>query len=169
MPELQVRRGVFDQYLSLQMGLHLIDVAADDSQRLLGHRQGQQVRKISPADDAPREMLGYEPGRDPLDHLAYAIKMNAVEPFAAAKRETGAMQRDRVVRADGFEVAQRHPAVHVIFGVYFEPRDRRPRVNDGLMVLKPQPDPRLRGNRAVFAGRIIQAWTHGYAGLDLPP
>ena len=87
-----------------------------------------------------------------------ALEMRAIEPFGAAERKADAMQRYRIIAADGVEIAQRRAAAHVIFGVNLHPGDVGPRVEHRLMVLKAQPDPGFRRNRA--ASRVT-AGGHG--------
>src|SRR6266851_9149292 len=63
---LHVRRWILDENLPLQIRLSLLDMPADDRERLFGHWQRQQVRKIDAAHHAPREMLRDQPGFDTL-------------------------------------------------------------------------------------------------------
>ena len=80
-----VGRGVFDQDASPQMGLRLVDVAAHDFKRFLGHWQGKQIGEVSPTDDIPGDMLGHQAGLDPLGNLPDALEMRRIDPFGAAE------------------------------------------------------------------------------------
>ena len=48
-------------------------------------------------------------------------------------------------------------ATHVVLGVDFEPRHLGARVDDDLMVLETQPDPRRRGDRPALTRDSVDA------------
>src|SRR5260221_8347253 len=54
-----------------------------------------------------REMLGNERGVDPPGKFGETPQVARVEPFGAAERERNAVQRDRIVAADRFQVGER--------------------------------------------------------------
>src|SRR5437764_12933830 len=115
---------------------------ANDIERLFGHRQRQQVRDIDAIDDAPGQMLGDEPGLESLDDFANPPQMIAIERLCAAKRKSDAVQRDRIIAPDRFQIRGSGAAAHVVLGMNLEPSNVGMRVDDGLMVLKAQPYPR---------------------------
>ena len=148
MLEAQIRGRVLDQDTALEIRLGPIHVAADEVERFLGHGQRQQVGKVRTADDAPRKMLGDEPRFEAFDDAPDTIQMGAIKALGAAERKPDAMQRDGIVATDGVEIGERRAAPHVVLGVNFQPSHFRPRIEDRLMVLKAQPDPRRGRDRA---------------------
>src|SRR2546425_7508409 len=52
------------------------------------------------------------------------------------------MQRNRVIPADRVENHERLTAAHVVLGVHFEPRHRRPFLQHGAVMREPQADTR---------------------------
>ena len=78
MAEAQVGGRVLDENLPPQIALRLFDMSADGRQRLLGHRQGQQIGKIDPGGNAPRKVLGDQRWLDSLGYLADAREMPTV-------------------------------------------------------------------------------------------
>ncbi len=130
------------------MALHLVDMPAHHRKRFLGHRQRQQVGEIGAADDAPGDVLGHQAGLDPLGDAANAFEMRRVQSLGAAERQPDAVQRNRIIAADGVEIAQRRAAAHVVLGVNFHPRHVGANVQHRLVVLEAQPYSGFRRNRA---------------------
>ena len=151
--ELQIRRRILDQDSALEIRLRPIHVAAEQSERFLGHRQRQQVGQVVPVGIVPGQMLGHQAGLEALHGDADAFKVRGVESLGAAKRKTDAVQRQRIVAANGVEVGERLAATHIVLGMDFEPRHLGARVDDDLVVLKAQPDPRRSGDRAALSPR----------------
>jgi len=119
----------------------MIDIAADRRQRLLGHRQRQQIGKIVAAADAPGDMLGDKRRFDTLGDLLDTIEVRNVETVCAPQREPNAVQRYRKITANDLKTAYRLSTAHIIFGVYFHKGHVRRPIQHGLMVLKAQTDP----------------------------
>jgi len=88
----QIGGRILDQDLPAQTSLHLIRMPTHDVERLLGHRQRQQVGEIAAVDDAPREVLRHERRFDALGGLPNAFEMRRVEPLRAAERQPDAVQ-----------------------------------------------------------------------------
>src|SRR5712664_1819885 len=110
-------------------------------------------------DGVPGERLGYEARLDSLHEGSDAAQMAFVEPFGAAEREADAMQRERIIATDGVEICERRSTAKVILGMHLEPGDARLFLQHGPVVLKAQPDPRVRGNRA--ARLTVHRVNHG--------
>src|SRR5258707_10155345 len=102
----QIRRWILEQEAAEDL-LRPLHVAADDAERLPGERQRQQIGKMRAAARRPREMLGNERGVDPPGKFGETPQVARVEPFGAAERERNAVQRDRIVAADRFQVGER--------------------------------------------------------------
>ena len=144
----QVGRRILDQDAALQIGLGLVDVPAHDGQRLLGHRQRQEIREIASADHAPGQVLGDQSRLDPRNHFPHARKVGHVQPFGTAQRQANAMQRDRIIAANGVQVSGRAAAAHVVLGVHLKPCNRGTLCCHDMMVPEAQPDPGSRPDRA---------------------
>src|SRR6516225_6095625 len=118
-------------------------------------------------------MLRDERRRNALDGAADPVEMAEIEPLGAAERKADAVQRNRVIAADRLEISERRPPTEVVFGMDLEPRDRRPLVEDGLVVQEAQPDPRLRRDRAALradrGGASAQSPPRDQVDLRLPP
>ena len=147
MGELQIARGILDQDLAAEEILRLLHMAADHAERFLGVGQGQEIVEIDAAGDAPGDMLGDEIGLQARDQRLDAREMGAVERAVGPERQADAMQAQRVVGAGGLEKGQRPPAAEIVLAVHFEPADRRPALEDGAVVLMPQPDSGAGRNR----------------------
>ena len=140
MGELQIARGVLDQDLAAEEILCLLHMRADHAERFLGVGQGEEIVEVDAAGDAPRNMFGDEIGLQPRDQRLDARQMGAVERAVGPEREADAMQAQRVVGAGSLEKGQRPPAAEIVLAVNFEPADRRPALEDGAVVLMPQPE-----------------------------
>src|SRR6516162_17819 len=110
--ELHVGGRILDQNSTPKPALHLIDIAADRRQRLLGHRQRQQIGKIVAAADAPGDMLGDKRRFDTLGDLLDTIEVRNVETVCAPQREPNAVQRYRKITANDLKTAYRLPTAH---------------------------------------------------------
>ncbi len=148
MPEAQIGGGILHKDPALHVILHLVDMPAHHRERLRGHGQRQQIGEIGAVCQAPGDMLRHHGGLDPLRHALNAFEVRRVQSFGAAEREPDAVQRDRIVAANGIEIAQRRAAAHVVFGVDFHPRHVGTDVQHRLMVLEAQSYPGSRRNRA---------------------
>src|SRR5712691_12103466 len=95
-------------------------------------------------------MLRNEPGVDALRQVSQPDEVPLVEPIGAAERKSDTMQRKRVVAPDRVEIHQRLTAAHVVLGVHFEPRHRRPFLEHGAVVREAQPDSRRRGDHEAW-------------------
>ncbi len=94
----------------------------------------------------PGDQTGLEAFNDAPDTL----EMCNVEIVRTVQRQADAVQRQRIVVADGVKTGEPRPATHVVLGVNFQPRHRGARIDDRLMMREAQPDPRHRGDRAAF-------------------
>jgi hypothetical protein len=63
-----------------------------------------------------------------------------------AERKPDSKKRYGKITPDRVEIAERCATAHVVFGMNFEPSNIRAVIDKGLMMLKPQPDPGLRGD-----------------------
>ncbi len=142
----QIGRCVLDEDPAPEKILCDLDVAANDRERLLGERQRQEIGKVRAADRAPGKMLGYEPRADALRQVSQPREVPLVEPVGAAERQPHAVERNRIVAPDRVENHERLSAAHVVLGVHFEPRHRRPFLQHGAVVREAQPDSRRRGD-----------------------
>src|SRR5689334_14117094 len=106
-------------------------------------------------------MLRHQSRLGARDDIADALQMFAVEAFGTAERQSHAMQRNRIVEAYGFEIAERRSAAHVILGVDFEPRRLGARFGDDFVMRKAQPDAGACRDRATLRSR-------GWGGGDEP-
>ncbi len=100
-----VGRRVFDEDAPPQIGLGLVDMAADNLERFFRHRQRKQIGQVGSADKIPGDMFGHQAGFNPLGNLSDALKMCRITPFGAPKREPYPMQRYRRVAPDSVEIA----------------------------------------------------------------
>ena len=121
---------------------------AHHRKRFLGHRQRQQVGEVGRVGDAPGDVLRHQGGLDAFGDLADAFEMCGIEPLRAAEREPDAVERNRMVAADGFETADRRAAAHVVLGMHLHPRDVGATLQYRLVMLEAQPYPGLRWDRA---------------------
>ncbi len=94
--------------------------------------------------------LGDQTGLEAFDDARDTLEMCNVEIVRTVQRQADAVQRKRIVVADGVKISERRPATHVVLGVNLQPRHRGARIDDRLMMLEAQPDPRRRGDRAAF-------------------
>src|SRR5574340_785578 len=161
----QIGRGVFDQDAAPQMRLRSIHVATDDVERFFGQRQRQKITEVGATHEPPREVLRYEPRLEALYHAPDAVQMCRVEILRTAERESDAVQRERIIAADGVEIRECRAAAHVVLRVYLEPRYIGPGIDDGMMMLKAQPDPGRRRDRVAIGTR--RCASRGQASLRL--
>ena len=95
-------------------------------------------------------MLGDQSGLESLDDFVNPLQMITIERLCTAKRKTDAVQRDRIIAPDRFQIRSGGAAAHVVLGMNLEPSDIGTRGDDGLMVLKAQSDPRSSRYRAAL-------------------
>src|ERR1700687_2707323 len=76
--------------------------------------------------------------------------MLPVDALRAAERQAYPVQRNRIVAANGVQVAERRTPAHVIFGMYFEPRNVGFCLGDKAVMREAQPDSGMGGNRAAL-------------------
>ena len=94
--------------------------------------------------------------------------MIAIERLCAAKRKADAVQRDRIIAPDRFQIRSGRSAAHVVLGMNLEPSDIGTRVDDRLMVLKAQPDPCASRNQAALLRERHNCALYGHAEV-FPP
>ena len=90
--ELHIGGRILNEDSAPERALHLIDMPANDNERLFRHRQRQEIGKISAAADAPGDVLGHQRRLDALGNLADALEMRQIKPLGGAERETDAVQ-----------------------------------------------------------------------------
>ena len=122
--ELHVGRRVLEQHARRQRLLRLVDVAADDGQRLVVVGQRQQVGEEALVVARPGEVLGKLRRLVAADQALEPRQVVAVERPRRADRQPDPMQRQRIAGADRLQPAMRRPAVaHVGLGVDLEEAD----------------------------------------------
>ena len=156
--DIDIDRGVFDEDGAAENFLCLVDMRDHDVERFLRQRHRQKVVEMRLAVACPCEMLGHEPGLVARHQRLQAQRMRPVERTGGPERQADAVQRQRVVFADGGEIAMRRSArPHVVLGMDLEPAECRPAIENLEIMLWLEPDPgrsRDRG-RSTPGGRAV--------------
>ena len=84
-------------------------------------------------------MLGHERGVDALGELAETPQVALVDPFGGSEGERHAVQRDRIVAPDRFQIRERLAAAHVVLGMHLEPGGGGTLVEHGAVMREAQP------------------------------
>lgn len=85
-------------------------------------------------------MFGKQPWLVASDELPEPTQMIFVQRAIAADRQAEAVERQRILLADGRKVAMRRPSrTHVVLGMDLEETDIRRRIDDQAIVLGLEP------------------------------
>ena len=134
--KLHVSRRIFQQHLSPECDLHLVDVLNGIGKRLFAIGKRQEVIVIDAIVRRPGEMLRKAFRAMAANQLFQASKMIAVERPHGPDRKPDAMDRERITFVQSCQLCVRRATLaHVILSMNFEKTERLLSFNDLVEVL----------------------------------